>query len=178
MKLIERITAWLDQYAVVEPEKDLNEQPVDSTDLQTRQLETLEKYLAEGDLLAADRITACLLCDGEDWTEPKPGMFEYIPIKTIDKMWVNASNGRFGFSVQLALADFVADSLDKAEIPSWYSHIDYQQSYSWDAPVGHLPHAWLFSEELGRDLDGDRVRRTGGEVIDKVRFWVFYKPHP
>jgi len=146
-----------------------NSKPDPSEQRRTEQLKQLAECLSSQELKSADIMTAKILCDCEKWTEADPDIFFQLPLNEIDELWAKASNGRFGFRAQLELGDSQATILEAAEIPYWYSHVHDDVSYSQDAPIGHLPMAWFFCDQLGLGDGYDRVRRDGVDLLDALR---------
>ena len=144
----------------------------------------LSNLLAEYKWKEADRETARLMleaCDREErgWlTEKDMAIISSTNLETIDRLWLQYSNGKFGFSVQKQIWLLVGGQLgsdneevykkfgenvgwyikDKDEWLFWSEHI-----FNLDAPQGHLPRSlpsqgkrirpYLFSR---KDLKVDR----------------------
>ncbi|MEA5464271.1 GUN4 domain-containing protein [Leptothoe sp. PORK10 BA2] len=134
------------------------------------QLTLLQDRLQAEDWAAADRVTRLLISPGTTRLPPydplafDPVFFHPELIHAIDQMWLTASNGRFGFSVQLrlwqqALADH-PNNRDAAvnafrdrigwKLAAPRAEVDFISSdwlneseltYSLQAPAGHLPWA-------------------------------------
>ncbi len=139
------------------------------------QLTLLEERLQAQDWAAADRITRRLLAPGATSLPP----FDPLPadpvllwpelINAIDQMWLTASSGRFGLSVQRrlwrsALAEHPSDgaaavnafrdrvgwklAAPRAEVDfissDWLN--ESELTYSLQAPEGHLPWAGVSDE--------------------------------
>jgi hypothetical protein len=128
----------------------------------------LNEYLASGRWMEADYETLDLLLEiagGEDLlSDESVNTFPCEALCTIDKLWKNYSNGRFGFSVQRRIwlecggsIDFESEQLLgvrvgwlKKEIrPTPFGTLSEQRlikssevSFSKDALVGHLPAVW------------------------------------
>ncbi|PSR18444.1 hypothetical protein C8255_07255 [filamentous cyanobacterium CCP3] len=134
------------------------------------QLALLQDRLQAEDWAAADRITRRLLAPGSTSLPPfdplpsHPAAFQPELINAIDQMWLTASDGRFGLSVQRrlwqsALADHPNDgaaavnafrdrvgwklAAPRAEVDfissDWLN--ESELTYSLQAPEGHLPWA-------------------------------------
>lgn len=102
-----------------------------------RETRRLMLYIA-----GADRRKDCLL------TQDDIKKFPCTELSKIDRLWVDYSQGRFGFSVikkiyEEAEKDYakLADRVGWRNGEKW---IGYNQiTFSYDAPVGHLPITWL-----------------------------------
>jgi len=123
----------------------------------------LQKLLAEQKFQEADRLTLQKMCElaGSSAVQRKWLYFtevEQFPIadlQTINQLWLNYSEGKFGFSVQREIWLSVGKNWEK-----FWSKIGwkagnvwtrYPQEFTWDltAPKGHLP--------LSNQLRGVRV---------------------
>lgn len=72
-------------------------------------------------------------------------------LRTIDQLWLNYSNGRFGFSVQKSIWESVGgkDNLDWKTYESFGERLGWRRKTTWlpyssltftkNAPIGHLP---------------------------------------
>ena len=132
----------------------------------TVDLSVLQNHLAVEDWQAADAETRRIL---KPWVDPSTSMFgtpvaRNIPpdvLREIDQLWLQASRGRFGFSVQRSIwqeakaqhpddPSAAADTFGKwvgwrrpvpdgnnFVAPDWFT--EPELNYSLDAPVGHLP---------------------------------------
>jgi hypothetical protein len=123
----------------------------------------LEKALAQGDFQEADLITNQKLCElagvmaiKRKWVYfTEADRFPDEDLLTIDQLWVNYSEGKFGFSIQR----LIWLSLDKNFVKMWdkigwrkdNSWTRYPKEFIWDlsAPKGHLP--------LSNQLRGSQV---------------------
>lgn len=129
------------------------------------QLIQLQERLQAEDWAAADRATRQLLAPGSVLPRPfEPVSVQPEVIRTIDQMWLTASNGRFGLSVQLRLwQQALAEHPNNREaavnafrdrvgwkIAAPRAEVDFISSdwlneseltYSLQAPEGHLPWA-------------------------------------
>lgn len=141
--------------------------PITSQEL-TSQLATLHQLLNAKDWVAADRETRRLLAPAVDvWGASLSSVISSNLIQAIDRAWLEASNGRFGLSVQSriwqeaiaqhpnheeAAVNAFRDRVGWAHNPDlhpddfysfygsgWLKESDL--TYSLQAPVGHLP--WL-----------------------------------
>jgi hypothetical protein len=113
----------------------------------------LQHLLAERQFEAADKLTSEKLCElaGPAASSRKWLYFtdaEQLPatdLRTIDRLWLVHSNGRFGFSIQRQLWLSVGKNWDKLWPKiGWKSGKDwtrYPGSFTWNltAPIGHLP---------------------------------------
>jgi GUN4-like/ARM-like repeat domain, GUN4-N terminal len=123
----------------------------------------LQKLLAQQDFQQADVITLQKMCElaGSAAVERKWIYFTEVvnlPIAdliTLDQLWLMASAGKFGFSVQRRLWLSVGKDFTKLWTKiNWKSGnvwTRYPQEFTWDlsAPTGHLP--------LSNQLRGVRV---------------------
>lgn len=133
-------------------------------------LAVLQTHLQAGDWAAADRETRRLLAPESVSPLPlEPASVQPEMIRAIDQMWLRASNGQFGFSVQLrlwqealaahpnnneaavnAFRDRVGWKLaaPRAEVDfissDWLN--ESELTYSLQAPEGHLPWAGVSDE--------------------------------
>ena len=134
------------------------------------QLTLLQERLQAKDWAAADRVTRRLLAPGTTSLSPldplpsDPVLLQPELIKTIDQMWLTASNGRFGLSVQLRLWQEALTghpSSGEAAVNAFRDRIGWkladpraevdfissdwlnesELTYSLQAPEGHLP--WM-----------------------------------
>lgn len=123
----------------------------------------LQRLLAEQNFQAADQITLQKLCElagpaaiQRKWlyfTEVE--QFPVSDLQTINNLWLNYSEGKFGYSVQREIWLGVGKNWDKfwAKI-GWKTGNNwtlYPQEFTWNltAPKGHLP--------LSNQLRGVRV---------------------
>lgn len=139
------------------------------------QVARLKERLQAEDWAAADRETRRLLApESVSPLSVEPAWAQPELIRTIDQMWLTASNGRFGLSVQLhlwqqALAEHPNDRYaavnafrdrvgwkllaPRAEVDfissDWLN--ESELTYSLQAPVGHLPWAGV-SDEVVRSI--------------------------
>lgn len=123
----------------------------------------LETLLKAQDFQAADQMTLEKLCElaGVETTQRKWLYFtevENFPVtdlQTIDKLWLNYSEGKFGFSVQreiwLSLGKNWEKLWPKIGWKSGNNWTRYPNEFIWNlsAPKGHLP--------LSNQLRGVRV---------------------
>ncbi|MGB5973544.1 MAG: GUN4 domain-containing protein, partial [Nodosilinea sp.] len=139
------------------------------------QLTLLQERLQAEDWAAADRVTRLLLAPGSASLPPfdplpsDPVLLQPELMNAIDQMWLTASNGRFGLSVQLRLwREALADHPNNGEAAvnafrdrvGWKlatprAEVDFISSdwlneseltYSLQAPEGHLPWAGVSDE--------------------------------
>jgi WD40 repeat protein len=133
-------------------------------------LSELKSHLQAQDWQAADAETRRILQtyvhpNGDIFGSPLPTLIPPEVLQTIDQLWVEASDGRFGFNPQLEIWETVraenpADSTVAAKAfgervgwtrptpdpdnfvsPDWLT--EPELTYSLDAPVGHLPWAGI-----------------------------------
>jgi len=124
----------------------------------------LRDLLAVGEWKEADRETAdkmLAVIGKESWWEVRREHIEKFPctdLRTIDRLWVTYSNGRFGFSVQKRILQSVGgqpgvwdyDIYEKfGDIVGWREQKEWKEWKEWknsleltfnlNAPQGHLP---------------------------------------
>lgn len=143
----------------------------------------LEELLQQQEWQAADQVTqALLLAMVERQTEPSLSLLDIaqIPCQSlhaIDHLWVTASQGQFGFSVQHRLYTDLAKTFDLTEVNLFTPHPFCQKAgwlmvtiprplaffkfydfldFSLAAPQGHLPALWYWQLSWRESL------RTGG----------------
>lgn len=123
----------------------------------------LQKLLAQQDFQQADVMTLQKMCElaGSAAVERKWIYFTEVvnlpttDLNTLDQLWLMASAGKFGFSVQRRLWLSVGKDFTKLWTKiNWKSGnvwTRYPQEFTWDlsAPTGHLP--------LSNQLRGVRV---------------------
>ena len=141
--------------------------------------EKLANYLAAGEWRKADKETTRVMLQVAQ-REEEGGLreedidrFPRNDLRTIDRLWVHYSQGRFGFSVQKeiyqslggtreydrAIWEAFGDRVGWRVVGEWLYYSDL--SFSCDAPGGHLP--VLFGElglKLGFSISGGW--RSGG----------------
>lgn len=113
----------------------------------------LQQLLAKQDFQSADVLTLQKLCElaGHAAVERKWIYFtevESFPVtdlKTIDKLWLMYSEGKFGFSIQrkiwLSVGRDFSRLWEKIDWKSDNTWTRYPKEFTWDltAPMGHLP---------------------------------------
>ncbi|HEY9848206.1 MAG TPA: GUN4 domain-containing protein [Leptolyngbyaceae cyanobacterium] len=113
----------------------------------------LEQLLIQQDFLAADRMTLQLLCQlaGEAAVQRKwlyfteVNSFPTTDLLSINNLWVNYSEGKFGFSVQREIWLSLGKNWDKFWPKIGWKNGNnwtrYPHEFVWDlnAPRGHLP---------------------------------------
>lgn len=123
----------------------------------------LRDMLDQSDFQAADRLTLKLMCAAASSLAAQRGWLYFseadrIPVadlSTIDQLWLAASGGKFGFSVQRQIWLGVGKNWEKLwPLIGWKegNHwTRYPDEFIWDlsAPQGHLP--------LSNQLRGVRV---------------------
>jgi hypothetical protein len=100
-------------------------------------------------------------------------------LRTIDRLWVKYSDGRFGFSVQKRIWESVGGKPDTNELTpydkfgdrvGWRKNlewIDYANvSFSLNAPEGHLPQS--FRDGFSKFYEGEEL---GGQMMVDKRFF-------
>ncbi len=96
---------------------------------------------------------------GESLDSDAIRIFPCSDMQTIDKLWVNYSNGHFGFSVQKKIYQELRNYDAFCEKVGWTREgllgrlISYEKIiWSLDAPKGHLPyHLWANIESINED---------------------------
>ncbi|MBP0000258.1 MAG: GUN4 domain-containing protein [Cyanobacteria bacterium SID2] len=123
----------------------------------------LQAVLVDGKFQEADQLTRELLCQlggagavARKWLYfTEVDLIPAVDLRTLDRLWVAYSNGKFGFSVQRQLWLGVSQDWDKLWPKlGWKngnSWTRFPQEFTWDlsAPKGHLP--------LSNQLRGVRV---------------------
>ncbi|NEO84754.1 MAG: GUN4 domain-containing protein [Spirulina sp. SIO3F2] len=110
----------------------------------------LQRLLATQQFKAADQETWRLMLwvasrENEGWLRKLDiEQFPCRDLRTIDQLWLQHSNGRFGFSVQKRIYDEVRKSyILLANHVGWRVNGDWLEyedcSFELRAPVGHLP---------------------------------------
>ncbi|MEC4887717.1 MAG: GUN4 domain-containing protein, partial [Scytonema sp. PMC 1070.18] len=138
------------------------QQPAPSNDLPSdRNVDytRLRDFLKAGQWKQADEETLAVMLkasgrEEEGWLSSKSiENFPCTDLRTIDKLWVEYSNGRFGFSVQKRIWESVGKDVGKLGdaigwrkgggtlgLMGWMNWIDYSQvTFDTKAPPGHLP---------------------------------------
>lgn len=121
----------------------------------------LRDLLAAGKWKDADQETAAAMLkvasrEKEGWLRVENiDRFPIIELSTIDQLWVQHSNGRFGFSVQKQIWQRVGSNYfifgDHVGWRNGGCWLSYQQlTFTPTAPVGHLPAAHLTWDSLKR----------------------------
>ncbi|MTJ22837.1 NACHT domain-containing protein [Dolichospermum sp. UHCC 0352] len=107
-----------------------------------QQYKQLLDYLAAGNWREADEETAEMMlkvAKRESQGYLDVDAIEKFPcsvLRTIDQLWVQYSDGRFGFSVQKRIYEAQGKDLEKTySALEWYTVLNY----SIQAPIGHLP---------------------------------------
>lgn len=113
----------------------------------------LQRFLAEQKYQEADTLTRVKMCElaGEGAIRRKwvyfteVSRFPIIDLKTLNSLWVNYSEGKFGFSVQRSLWVSVGRDYNKLWPKiGWKNNNNwtkYPHEFTWNisAPIGHLP---------------------------------------
>ena len=113
----------------------------------------LQRFLAEQNYQEADTLTRVKMCEiaGEGAIKRKwvyfteVTKFPIVDLQTLNSLWVNYSEGKFGFSVQRNLWVSVGRDYNKLWPKiGWKSSNNwtkYPHEFTWNisAPVGHLP---------------------------------------
>ncbi|MGB3310072.1 MAG: GUN4 domain-containing protein [Nodosilinea sp.] len=178
---------------VVRAQIDPTGQQVNRAQAQAVDFDTLRSHLAAQDWQAADAETRRIL---DPWIHPGGNILgtplaSSIPpevLQTLDRLWVEASGGRFGFTVQEKIWQEVreqnpADSAVAAKVfgdrvgwtrtpgqgdptfiaGDWLTEMEI--NYSLDAPVGHLPWAGVGWDQISKLLS---VESCGSCTIDAM----------
>ena len=122
----------------------------------------LRNLLAAGEWQKADRETETVMImasgrEQDGWlSEEDLDMFPCEDLGIIDQLWVQYSNGRFGFSTQKRIWESIEGTNKDEDVEIWKefgdrvgwrinnSWIGYRNlTFSLDAPEGHLPE-WVF----------------------------------
>lgn len=130
----------------------------------------LQQLLAAGNWKEADEETGKVMCqvagrEKEGWLRREDiDNFPCEDLRTINQLWLNYSNGKFGFSVQKEIYESLGgtrkygqqvsekfgDRVGWRKGGSWL--YDSDLTYSDEAPKAHLPHGiwgiWVFSDGL------------------------------
>ena len=126
--------------------------------------EKLKNYLANHQWWEADQETIRLIVDIsghkeiEDLTPNDMQKFPCNDLDVIDKLWLNYSNGRFGFSVQVGIYQEVGGTVEttvaqnRELIEDWGERLGWRSNDQWrkcneldytlNAPVGCHPSRW------------------------------------
>ena len=125
-------------------------------------LTDLTELLHEQEWQAADQITLWLLLQAtnrtaEGWLDTDAvARIPCTTLEQIDQLWVSASQGRFGFSVQRQIYEEVAnlDALELSQQLGWllfglrplafFKFYDFL-TFDLSAPHGHLPALWYWT---------------------------------
>jgi GUN4-like/AAA-like domain len=121
----------------------------------------LRNLLAEGKWKEADRETFRIML--KITNREKDGTLDYqaiqnascMELNTIDKLWIEASGGRFGFSIQLEKWKKSGGKTDReteyklGHDIGWYVNNKWlsdisEFTFNLSAPIGHLPVEWTF----------------------------------
>lgn len=122
----------------------------------------LRDLLSAGQWQQADRETETVMIkaagrEHDGWlSEEDLEAFPCRDLRTIDKLWMRYSNGRFGFSVQKRIWERIEKTTPNGDVETWKRFGDavgWRTNDSWvgyrnlnftlDAPEGHLPE-WVF----------------------------------
>jgi serine/threonine-protein kinase len=121
----------------------------------------LENLLASGKLKSADRETTNLMVQMGNparSTYLDPQSFWRIPctdLQTIDRLWRQYSDGKFGFSIQKGIWQQVGQSKSQFDRYVGWSGRKYDNIiFSSQAPTGHLPYIRVLKHE--EFFNGDR----------------------
>lgn len=127
--------------------------------------QTLQQYLAAGNWFEADKETIRVIQDianQPDLEELSPDDIRQFPcneLRVIDQLWLDASHGRFGFSVQLKIYQDLGGTIDSTIeknqplVERWGDRLGWRDDngrwrrcdeldYSLNAPVGGHPSRW------------------------------------
>lgn len=118
----------------------------------------LEKLLAAGDWLEADRETLKVLltiihrrCQLPELSKTNIEQIPNTDFQTIDRLWQHHSNGKFGFSIQKRIYQKLGNSVNQLALQiGWRTQnkwLTYHEEFNFhlSAPEGHLPAA-IFHE--------------------------------
>ena len=127
----------------------------------------LQDTLSEGNWKEANHLTALIMMDiikeqGNNFRESVKN-FPCIDLETIDQLWSNSSNYRFGFSVQKGIwEDLGKNSEQLKESIGWQKRRDdlgvcylplSDYDFSIKADFGHLPSWWFLGGWIDRGDD-------------------------
>ncbi|MGJ3253888.1 MAG: GUN4 domain-containing protein [Elainellaceae cyanobacterium] len=131
-------------------------------ELQSQRYQTLAAHLSQGELQKADGETVWMMLRTVGKSEdqyPTPDELLTFPcddLRRIDHLWVQHSNGKFGFSVQKEIYLECGGILDgkhhKEAFEKFGDHVGWRAKDDWtgvctyniSAPTGHLPYyLWL-----------------------------------
>jgi hypothetical protein len=166
-----------------EPKSPPKQQPVQQHPMDAIALESeegvdyrnLRDLLKAGKWREADRETLAMMLKAANlkmsvWIDIAG--LEKLPCKdlrTIDRLWVTASNGHFGFSVQKKIweecgSPISRDELDKfTDRVGWIKHQYSDLKFSLDfSPKGELPGKWCWTQWTGGWADGTYIFHYGG----------------
>ncbi len=135
------------------------------------QVALLQERLQAEDWAAADRETRLLLAPDSASLPPfEPVFVQPELIRAIDQMWLTASNGRFGLSVQLrlwqqALAEHPNDR--EAAVNAFRDHVGWRLAAP-RAEVDFISSDWLNESELTYSLQAPEGHLPWAGVSDKV----------
>jgi len=114
----------------------------------------LERLLAAGNWREADKETLKVLlkiissrCEFPELSKTNIQQVPNADFKTIDRLWQQYSNGKFGFSIQKRIYREVGNSINKLALQiGWRSQnkwlrYDREFNFNLSAPEGHLPAA-------------------------------------
>jgi WD40 repeat protein len=167
-------------------------QQVNWAQTQAVDLSQVRSHLSAQNWQAADEETRRILQrfvhpQGDIYGEPIPTLIPPEVLQRLDQLWIEASGGRFGFSVQQPIwaevrAQNPVDSAVAAKgfgdqvgwtrpVPDYDNYLapewltQRELTYSIDAPVGHLPWAGIDSAQIDAILS---QQGCGSCMIDAV----------
>jgi hypothetical protein len=127
----------------------------------------LQELLAEGKWREADKETADKMLAAmsqESWwdvVEIEDKKFPCTDLRTIDRLWVKYSNGRFGFSVQKRIWESLGGKpgeYDDEIYTKFCDRVGWRVKGNWksdkeltwdiDAPEGHLPYVFVWGVDV------------------------------
>ena len=130
----------------------------------------LEKLLSSGEWKAADQETAKIILEilgNQTVGKIKPEEIKKIPcrdLRTLDQLWTEYSEGRFGFSLQNRIwrkldknYENFGEQVGWLVSPSWLPYA--QLTFNLTAPLGHLP-SWGRRGKLWPSL-ATKIRKCG-----------------
>ncbi|MGF1569368.1 MAG: GUN4 domain-containing protein [Nodosilinea sp.] len=162
-----------------------------TTTTQAWTLADLEELLRHEEWQAADTVTHALLAaasDGQGGGELTIPALAQLPCSTLhhlDRLWVEASQGHFGFSVQRHLYNRLCQGFDPGELNVFNPHPFLREvgwlmlaiprpmafckfynflEFSLEAPRGHLPALWYWQVSWAESwrMGGFGTGRGGG----------------
>lgn len=148
----------------------------------------LRNFLAQQNWQASDRETRRLMLEivGKDetsyWDSVDYENFPCQDLEILDRLWVNHSQGRFGFSVQKRIYESLGAIPNRMDSKlcekfgdrlGWRSHNDWfyynQLRFSLISPIGQLPYFGVGknTEENQQNLDWEEILFQAIKVVNR-----------